>query len=83
MGLIGCFISFLAYIVINLFPLRGSLGNLLIAVIEGEEVNRISIIPIWLMVFAILFSIVIGLSSGYYSANKAVQIPALEDIKSE
>ena len=40
-------------------------------------------VPAWLLAFAILFSILIGLGSGYYPANKAVRIPALEAIKSE
>ena len=37
----------------------------------------------FLLLFAIVFSVLIGLGSGYYPANKAVQIPALEAIKSE
>ena len=41
-----------------------------------------SLVP-WLLLFAIVFSIFIGLGSGYYPANKAVQIPALEAIKNE
>ena len=35
------------------------------------------------LLFAVVFSVFIGLGSGYYPANKAVQIPALEAIKSE
>ncbi len=53
------------------------------AVFGGENVSRISVIPLWLILFAIAFSIFIGLVSGYYPANKAVKIPALEAIKSE
>ena len=44
---------------------------------------RICVVPIWLLVFAIFFSVLIGLGSGYYPANKAVRIPALEAIKSD
>ena len=36
-----------------------------------------------ILLFAVVFSVLIGLGSGYYPANKAVQIPALEAIKSE
>ncbi len=53
------------------------------AVFGGENVSRISVVPPWLILFAIAFSIFIGLVSGYYPANKAVKIPALEAIKSE
>ena len=53
------------------------------AILGGEGINRVSVIPPWLLIFAIVFSVLIGLGSGYYPANKAVQIPALEAIKSE
>ena len=49
----------------------------------GGDVTRVSVIPPWLLLFAVVFSVLIGLGSGYYPANKAVQIPALEAIKSE
>ena len=39
----------------------------------GENVNRVSVIPPWLLLFAIIFSVFIGLGSGYYPANKAVR----------
>lgn len=45
--------------------------------------NRTSIVPIWLIIFGLLFSTLIGLISGYHPANKAVKIPALEAIKHE
>lgn len=47
----------------------------------AEEASRISVIPWWLALSAILFSILIGVGAGYYPANKAVKIPALEAIK--
>ena len=82
-GVIGCVISFIASVVINLVSLGPSLDNLLPAMVGGEGVSRVSVIPAWLLLFAVLFSILIGLGSGYYPANKAVRIPALEAIKSE
>lgn len=83
-GVIGCIISFAASVVINLVSLGGlSPENLAGAVLGGESVSRVSIVPPWLLLFAIVFSIFIGLGSGYYPANRAVQIPALEAIKSE
>ena len=82
-GLIGCVISFGAMIAINLVSLGPSIENLIPAIVGGESVTRVSIIPPWLLLFAVAFSILIGLGSGYYPANKAVRIPALEAIKSE
>lgn len=83
-GLMGCIISFLTSVVINFVSLgTPSLANLWSAVVGGTGINRVSVIPAWLLLFAIVFSIFIGLGSGYYPANKAVQIPALEAIKSE
>ena len=82
-GVIGCIISFLASVIINLVSIGLSPENIPAAILGGENINRVSVIPPWLLVFAIVFSVFIGLGSGYYPANKAVQIPALEAIKSE
>ena len=82
-GIIGCVISFIASVVMNLVSLGFSPENILPAIIGGEGVSRVSVIPPWLLLFAVVFSVLIGLGSGYYPANKAVQIPALEAIKSE
>ena len=82
-GIIGCVISFIASVVVNLVSLGFSPENILPAIIGGEGVSRVSVIPPWLLLFAVVFSVLIGLGSGYYPANKAVQIPALEAIKSE
>ena len=45
--------------------------------------SQLSIIPGWLIVAAIAFATVIGLISGFYPANRAVKISALEAIKHE
>ena len=82
-GVVGCLISVIASVVINLVSLGASWENLLPAVVGGEGISRLSVIPPWLLLFAIFFSVLIGLGSGYYPANKAVRIPALEAIKSE
>ena len=82
-GLIGCIISFIVSVIINLVSLGPSAENLLPAILGGENINRVSVIPPWLLLFAVIFSVFIGLGSGYYPANKAVRIPALEAIKSE
>lgn len=82
-GVIGSVISFLISLIINLVSLGISPENILPAIFGAEGVSRVSVIPPWLYLFALVFSVFIGLGSGYYPANKAVQIPALEAIKSE
>ena len=88
-GIIGCIVSLVLSVGINLVAM-GVLGGgtitgelVLQALIGGEGVTRISVVPLSLMGFAVLFSILVGLASGYYPANKAVKIPALEAIKHE
>lgn len=84
-GIVGCVVSLVVSIIINLVSIGGppTPAGFVLAIVGGEGVSRISVIPPWLMLFAIVFSIAIGLGSGYYPANKAVQISALEAIKSE
>lgn len=82
-GVIGSVISFLISLIINLVSLGFAPENFLPAMLGAEGISRVSVIPPWLYLFALVFSVFIGLGSGYYPANKAVQIPALEAIKSE
>ena len=88
-GIMGCIVSLVISVGINLVTM-GVLGGgsitgemVLQALIGGEGVTRTSVIPLSLMGFAVVFSIFVGLVSGYYPANKAVKIPALEAIKHE
>ena len=82
-GVIGSVISFVLSLIINLVSLGFSPENILPAIFGGQGISRVSVIPPWLYLFALVFSVFIGLGSGYYPANKAVQIPALEAIKSD
>ena len=83
-GIIGCILSFLISIVINMVSFGPpTVTTLVQSVVGGEGISRVSVIPPWLMIFAVIFSIFIGLGSGYYPANKAVKISALEAIKDE
>ncbi len=82
-GVIGSVISFVISLVINLVSLGFAPENFLPAMLGAEGISRVSVIPPWLYLFSLVFSVFIGLGSGYYPANKAVQIPALEAIKSE
>ncbi len=81
-GIVSCVVSLIVSIVTNLVSLGSlSLDSLRIALLGGGA--RVCVVPLWLLAFAIVFSVFIGLGSGYYPANKAVRIPALEAIKSD
>ena len=56
------------------------MGIVMDAGMAGDP-SRLSVIPWWLSLFAILFSIAVGVGAGYYPAGKAVRISALEAIK--
>lgn len=82
-GFIGCIISYLVSFAMNMAAVGGSVLSDELGMMGGSEAGRLSIIPPWLAVFAILFSVVLGLGSGFYPANKAVRISALEAIRNE
>lgn len=88
-GILGCVVSLLLSAAINLVSM-GVLDSgqitaeiLMQSVFGGEGVSRISVVSVGLLIFGVTFSILVGLVSGYYPANRAVKIPALEAIKHE
>lgn len=52
-------------------------------VMTGEEIPKISSIPLWLSISSLIFASLIGLLAGYFPARRAVKIEALKAIKSE
>lgn len=84
-GIIGIVFSYIVSDIINVvsFGTGFTKETIIQGLIGGEGVTRTSVIPLWLVAFAILFAIAVGLASGYYPSNKAVKIPALEAIKTE
>lgn len=60
----------------------GMMGGMLYGWDQGG-MTQYSIIPPWLVAGAMVFAICIGLFSGFYPANRAVKISALEAIKHE
>lgn len=81
-GFAGAFISSLISVIMNLVSAKSPIASVTDVInILNTPGSRMSVIPIWLIGFAIIFSILIGLGSGYYPANKAVKISALEAIK--
>ena len=88
-GILGLIFSFIISVIINLFSF-GAFGGggvtwelIKQALIGGEGVVRTSVIKPELVVFALVFSVLVGLVSGYQPANKAVKISALEAIRNE
>ena len=87
-GVLGLIFSFVVSVGINLYSF-GALGGGVTweligqALLGGENVTRISVIKPELIVFALVFSVLVGLVSGYQPANKAVKISALEAIRNE
>lgn len=45
--------------------------------------GKISIIPIWLILVALLFATIVGILSGYYPARKATKLSPLEAIRTQ
>jgi len=88
-GIAGILFSYIVSIVINLISMgafgSGSITFMTIwqALVGGEGITRSSVISPGFAVFALFFSMAVGVIAGYYPANKAVKIPALEAIKSE
>lgn len=91
-GIIGALISYVISAIMNVLTSAsidlsmaenfGQWWEMIMSAMMPEN-SPTSIVPLWLAGFAILFSIVIGLVSGFYPANKAVHISALEAIKRE
>ena len=88
-GVLGLIFSFLVSIGINLYSF-GALGGggvtwelIKQALFGGEGVVRTSVIKPELIAFALVFSVLVGLVSGYQPANKAVKVSALEAIRNE
>ncbi len=49
----------------------------------GDPSEKISVIPLWLIMASVGFAILIGLISGFYPARRAMKLSALEAIKTE
>ena len=88
-GVLGLIFSFIISVIINLFSF-GAFGGggitwelIKQALVGGEGVVRTSVIKPELIIFALVFSVLVGLVSGYQPANKAVKISALEAIRNE
>ena len=76
-GVFGVALSYILSFFVNKFS--GVFGDFLGT---GGE-SKISIIPIWLIFAATAFSALIGILSGYFPAKRAMNLSALEAIRTE
>lgn len=88
-GILGAIISLLVSCGINIVSSgmlsSGEIFSDISSLISVLFVNtdRVSVIPVWLTLSAIIFSVFVGVLSGYWPANSAVKISALDAIRSE
>lgn len=76
-GIFGVGFSYLISFAVNKFG--GQFGQ----AIGAYGATKISIIPIWLAFAAMAFSALIGIISGYFPARRAMNLSALEAIRTE
>lgn len=76
-GIIGILLSFLLSFILNVV-LAGAMSGMM----GGEVQGNISIIPLWLVLAAMLFSTMVGVLAGFLPAKRATKISALEAIRS-
>lgn len=76
-GMVGVGFSYILSFVLNKFSyvFGGMIGL--------YDADKISVIPGWLALAALVFSAIIGLVSGYFPARRAMNLSALEAIKTE
>lgn len=90
-GVFGVLVSLMISYGLNHFAMAGMpggdggmVGGMMGGMMGGMGGGtQLSLIPPWLILSAIAFATVIGLVSGFYPANRAVKISALEAIKHE
>ncbi len=89
-GLIGIGLSYAISFGLNYISNMGMMGGDSGGIMMGMSMgmmgmggmgSAISIIPAWLVGISLVFSTLIGLISGFYPANRAVKISALEAIR--
>ncbi len=80
-GIAGVLFSYTVSFLLNTFLSKG-FGDGMFMMGSGEG-GPLSIIPFTLAVAAVIFSTAIGVLAGYYPANRAMKISALESLRNE
>lgn len=78
-GILGVGLSYVISYFLNKFGSQ-FIGGMMMG---GGEGTSISIIPIWLIFASMAFSALIGIISGYFPARRAMNLSALEAIRTE
>lgn len=76
-GILGTLISYGLSIAMN------AVGGPIAQMFGMYDGSKVSIIPSWLAIGAVVFSTIVGLASGYFPARKAMKLSALSAIKTE
>lgn len=79
-GIIGVVFSLILSSVFNILA-KGFLMSRF--QLNGDFDPKISYIPFWLILIALLFSCLIGILAGYFPAKRAMKLSALDAIRSE
>lgn len=83
-GVIGSLISLIISAIINVVSTEAEIADWsTLYQVLFVNTDRVSVVPVWLAVSAIFFSVMVGVLSGLYPANSAIKIPALEAIRAE
>lgn len=82
-GAIGIVFCYLASWLLNTFGAGFAGGLMGMGGGYGDVKTYVSIIPIWLSLFALGFSTIIGLIAGYFPAKRAMKLSALSAIRTE
>lgn len=59
------------------------IGNRYAAMQGAEETVTLSYIPLWLILVALIFSTLVGIAAGYFPAKRAMNLSALDAIRTE
>ncbi|MCD1146791.1 ABC transporter permease [Peptoniphilus sp. KCTC 25270] len=81
-GLMGGAIGILFSLLLS--TLFNFIGARFMSSMTGDEMaSAVSIIPLWLIIVALLFSTFVGILAGYFPARRAMNLSALDAIRTE
>lgn len=81
-GVLGVILSLIISFIFNILA-KGWLLSTMMGSDDTSIEAKISVIPLWLIIIALLFSTFVGVLSGYLPAKRAMKLSALDAIRSE